>query len=185
MMRIHRFWPVLALAWACDRPAEREPEPYTGEMEPLAMHCDLPAPPAGVPTVQVVFSCDEQPVGAWRELPEGVLDTLVFALEALLAGPTHEEVNAGLDSFFSSATEGSLAAARVSGGVAYIDLHDLAGIIPNASSSAGSSQLLDQLAGTIFQFDSIREAEITVAGDCDAFWNWLQRGCQRLSRDEP
>jgi hypothetical protein len=185
MRRMHRFWPVLALAFACDRPAEREPEPYTGELEPSAMHCDLPAPPAGAPTVQVVFSCDEQPVGAWRVLPDGVADTLVFALEALLAGPTPEEVSAGLGSFFSRATEGTLAAARVSDGVAYIDLHDLAGIIPNASSSAGSSQLLDQLAGTIFQFDSIREAEITFDGDCDAFWNWLQRGCQRLSRDEP
>jgi hypothetical protein len=71
---------------------------------------------------------------------------------------------------------------RVADGIAYIDFADFSGIMPNASSSAGSAMLLDQVAGTVFQFDGVREADVTFNGDCDAFWNWIQRGCQRLMR---
>lgn len=145
-------------------------------------HCDVPPPPEGVPTVQVVFSCDEAPVGTWRPVPDGVTDTLRFALEALLEGPTTAEEETGLFSFFSSETAGMLNDVEVRDGVAFVNFQDFSRIIPNASTSAGSQQLLDQLAGTIFQFDDIREAEFSFNGNCDAFWNWLQRSCERLGR---
>jgi hypothetical protein len=146
-------------------------------------HCDASAPPPGVRTVQVVFTCDELPVGSWRALPDTAADTLAFALNALLAGPTPAELEAGLTSFFSAATAGMLNRAEVRAGVAYLDFADFSRMIPNASTSAGSAQLLDQIAGTVFQFDGIHEAVLTFDGSCDAFWNWLQRSCQRLSRD--
>jgi hypothetical protein len=155
------------------------------EMPPVPEHCDAAAPPPGVETVQVVFSCDEVPVGTWRALPDWAADTVRYALEALLAGPTAAEQEAGLASFFSDETAGMLNAVDVRDGVAYVDFRDFSRIIPNASTSAGSTQLLDQIAGTLFQFDGIHEAELTFDGSCDAFWEWLQRGCQRLQRGEP
>jgi hypothetical protein len=163
---------------------EREPERVSlEEPPPLAEHCDTPAPPDGVATVQIVFSCGEAPAGTWRPLTAGVADTMRFALEALIEGPTPAEEEMGLNSFFSSATAGMLNHVRVADGVAYIDFQDFSGIIPNASTSAGSRELIDQIAGTVFQFDSVREMELSFNGSCEAFWNWLQRGCDRLMRD--
>ncbi|CAN5821762.1 hypothetical protein BH23GEM9_BH23GEM9_24340 [soil metagenome] len=178
---------LLIVLAACSRPDERR-EGFLVDDEPFdvaPMACDVAPPPAGTPTIQVVFSCDEVAVGSWRALPEAVTDTLSFALTALLEGPTPQERSAGLDSFFSAETAGMLNHATVRDGVAYVDFRNFAGIIPNASTSAGSAQLLDQLAGTIFQFDDIGEAEISFEGSCDVFWNWLQRGCQRLTRGGP
>lgn len=186
MIRGKTVLPVVTLLMiaACDRPVPDDAFEDSEELIPSSMTCDIAAPPPGEVTVQVVFSCDEQPVGTWRAVPVETADTLGFALAALLRGPTATERRAGLDSFFSTDTEGMLYRAIVRDGVAHIDLRDFSAIIPNASSSAGSAQLLDQLAGTIFQFDTIREAEITFDGDCAAFWNWIQRDCQRLTRDE-
>jgi hypothetical protein len=172
-----------AVGSACERPGADPPVLLDDGLQPSSMHCDIGAPPPGVRTVQVVFSCDEQPVGTWRALPEDAADTLTFALNALLRGPTPEERDAGLASFFSEATAGMLNHVHVADGIAYVDLADFSAVVPNASSSAGSTMLLDQIAGTIFQFDGVTEAEITFDGDCDAFWNWIQRECQRLLRD--
>jgi hypothetical protein len=182
--------PVLLalLPAACGRPAAedgaRQPELEGGRLQLSEMPCDVAAPPPDAATVQVVFSCGEEPFGTWRVVPAAASDTLALALRELLQGPTAEERAAGLNSFFSSATSGMLLNARIADGVAYVDFADFSQVVPNASTSAGSAQLMDQLAGTIFQFDGLREAEITFHGDCAAFWNWLQRDCQRLVRDE-
>jgi hypothetical protein len=179
---------ALVLAFACAPDARRQDDGVdvpVNESLSVPQRCDVPAPPPGVRTVQVVFSCDEVAVGSWRVLPESGPDTLTFALKSLLAGPTPEERTAGLSSFFSDETAGMLNSARLQDGVAFVDFRDFSGIIPNASTSAGSTQLLDQIAGTIFQFDGVREAELSLDGSCDAFWNWLQRGCERLERGGP
>jgi hypothetical protein len=176
-----------SIAGCGDRPAAEleapagEPVAEEGTLS-VPQRCEVPAPPPGIRTVQVVFSCDEVAVGSWRPLPDTAADSLVAALEALLAGPNPQERDAGLASFFSEQTAGMLNSAEVRDGVAYIDFRNFAAVIPNASSSAGSTRLLDQIAGTVFQFDGIGEAELTFDGSCDAFWNWLQRGCQRLTR---
>jgi hypothetical protein len=181
---------ALAVAAGCERRADDggtliiEDEEYR-PLEPSQIGCDIAAPPPGAATVQVVFSCDEEPVGSWRVVPAGTPDTLQLALDALLRGPTPEERASGLFSFFGDETAGMLNRAQVRDGVAYIDFRDFSRVIPNASTSAGSAQLLDQIAGTVFQFDGVREAELSFDGSCDAFWNWLQRGCERLLRDEP
>jgi hypothetical protein len=179
---------VAALATACAREARLQHDdadvPADASLS-VPQRCDVSAPPPGVRTVQVVFSCDEVAVGSWRVLPETGPDTLSFALNSLLAGPTTEERTAGLSSFFSDETAGMLNSVRLHDGVAFIDFRDFSGTIPNASTSAGSTQLLDQIAGTIFQFDGVREAELSFNGSCDAFWNWLQRDCERLERGGP
>lgn len=173
---------VLFAGAGCSADGDRQPELPEPESLTIPQQCEVEAPPAGVRTVQVVFSCDEVPVNSWREVPAAATDTVRHALEALLAGPLEREREAGLASFFSPGTAGMLNEVAVRDGVAYVDFRDFSGVIPNASASAGSAQLLDQIAGTLFQFDGIREAELSFDGSCDAFWNWLQRGCQRLAR---
>lgn len=193
MTSARRFLAILLVlaATGCERAPQPEPQPEPPSawedeptLQPSTMTCDVPAPPAGVTTVQVVFTCGEETVGTWRRVEEQGADSLALAVGELLRGPTIDEREAGLSSFFSAETAGMVRSVSLRGGVAYIDFRDFSAIIPNASTSAGSAQLLDEVAGTIFQFDGIEEAELTFDGSCDAFWNWLQRGCQRLTRDE-
>ncbi len=97
------------------------------------------------------------------------------AMTQLLAGPTAAERNAGIWSWFSGRTAGMLRGIRISGGVAYADFRDFRHIIPNASSSAGSAALLDELDATLKQFPAVHSTVYSFNGDVPAFYEWLQR----------
>jgi hypothetical protein len=156
--------------------------PADSDAAPARGDCVAPeVPPApGARTVQVFLSCGEV-VAPVRRQVAATPAVLRAALEELLRGPTPEEARAGFQSFFSAETAGMLESVVVGAdGVARISFRDFSAIMPNASSSAGSQQLLDQLRATIFQFPSVREANLSFGGDCEAFWNWLQRGCEPL-----
>jgi hypothetical protein len=101
------------------------------------------------------------------------------ALEALLAGPTAEERAAGSFSSFSAITAGLLASFTLDpDGTAVVDLDpSLATLLPGASASAASDQLLRELDATVFQTGEVTEAEYRLGGSCDAFFAWLQRDC--------
>jgi hypothetical protein len=103
--------------------------------------------------------------------PPGVLSG---ALRALLAGPTPAERRRGYGGWFSARTSGKLRGARITAGVAYVDFSDFRRIIPNASSSCGSSLLLAQLNRTATQFPSVRRAVYSFNGSRRAFYQWLQ-----------
>lgn len=167
--------------------AARTPSPSPPPQPPAAeatRDCRVQAPPptAGQQRLTVFFSCGEQVQPVQRVVPP-TRSVLRTALEQLLRGPSAGERAAGLHSFFGDATAGALRSVVVRDGVAHIDFADFSRAIPNASSSAGSTQLLDQLRATVFQYPSIRAAEITFEGSCDAFWDWLQRGCMVLRRE--
>jgi spore germination protein GerM len=105
------------------------------------------------------------------------------ALEWLVRGPTTAEGAAGIRSWFSEKTAGSLREVEVdTTGRAVVDFHDLRPLIPNASSSFGSTMLLQELNGTVFQFPEIRSVEYRMEGSCDLFWEWLQYGCRVVAR---
>jgi len=116
-------------------------------------------------------------------------DRLAAALEALLEGPTDDEQTFGYDSWFGAETAGMLSDVSVDDdGRAVVDFADFSGVIPNASTSAGSQMLLAGLNATVFQFDQVTEIEYRFDGSCDAFWNWLQTECQTVTdpaADEP
>lgn len=146
----------------------------------------LPAPP--MPSVDeiavhVFYTCadddDGRPIALVRVVPEtsGVLRA---ALDQLLAGPTAAERDAGFTSWFSEETRGMVASVNLSSaGHAVVDFDDLRPVIPNASASAGSQLLLDQLDATVLQFPTVRTVEYRIDGDCDAFFEWLQlAGCE-------
>jgi hypothetical protein len=98
------------------------------------------------------------------------------ALEALLAGPTPGEEADGYRSFFSSETADQLDDVTIEDGVAEVSFSsELPELIPNASTSAGSTSLLAALDATTTQFDTVDEAVYSLEGDVDAFYEWLQR----------
>jgi hypothetical protein len=105
------------------------------------------------------------------------------ALEQLLRGPTTAPRAGDRHSWFSATTAGALRAVTVdSAGHATVDFHDLRPLIPNASSSAGSALLLDELNTTVFQFPDVRSVEYRMEGSCEEFWEWLQFGCHKVLR---
>lgn len=97
------------------------------------------------------------------------------ALDELLRGPTAGELAAGYSSWFSDATKDALRGLIVTDGVARADFRALDRLIPNASSSCGSSALLSALDATIRQFPEIRETRYSVDGSEERFYAWLQR----------
>lgn len=96
------------------------------------------------------------------------------ALNALLAGPTSAERDAGYWSHFSAATAGMLRGVRIGNGLAHADFKDFSRIIPNASSSAGSAALLAELDATLKQFGTVKSTVYSFNGDVAAFYEWLQ-----------
>lgn len=120
-----------------------------------------------------------------RQAPAGPASTdLRHALEQLLRGPTAQAQAGDHYSWFSARTADALRSVTVdSTGRATVDFHDLRPLIPNASSSAGSALLLDELDSTVFQFPDIRSVEYRMDGSCELFWEWLQYGCHIVVRD--
>lgn len=149
--------------------------------------CAVPAVTSGQDTVvvQLTWHCGEQPHTVTRDVPNAA-DTeqlLVHTLEALLAGPTEAERAAGLQSWFSPATAGKLNDVTLNAqGHATVDFATFSALIPNASTSAGSTMLLAELRQTVFQFSEVQSVTFQFDGSCDAFWNWLQMSCQQVSR---
>lgn len=104
-------------------------------------------------------------------------------LEGLLRGPSTESGAPDTSSWFSTETADALRSVTVdSTGHATVDFHDLRPLIPNASSSAGSTLLLDELNSAVFRVPGIRSVEYRMEGSCDRFWEWLQYACQTVTR---
>lgn len=164
---------------------------------------------AATDTVQVYFSRGEEIEGVVREVKvaEGAVvrdspdvDTftptrgrtaggdvalLEAALRELLQGPTEAERQSGLSSFFSAETAGLLQGVSLDDdGRATVEFADFSDIIPNASTSFGSTMLLRALNATVFQFPRVQSVEYRFGGSCEAFWNWLQRDCGIVGREE-
>jgi hypothetical protein len=141
-----------------------------------------PTTAPGETEVTVFFHRGEELVPVTRSVAS-TTGVLRASLEALLAGPTEEERTDGLLAWFSEETEGMLNGVTIdSGGAAVVDVGDLRPLIPNASTSAGSEMLLAQLGATVFQFPTVASVEYRIEGSCDAFFEWLQRGCEVIER---
>ena len=140
---------------------------------------DAPAPPTTV-EVEVFFTnerlgdpCTEV-FGAGRDVSAS--DPLVGAMEALLAGPTPAERAEGYGGWFSQDTVGMVRSARLDGDTVRVDLDDLRQVIPDASTSCGSSALLAQLDTTALAVvPEATETRYSIEGDQAGFYDWLQR----------
>lgn len=152
-----------------------------------------PSPGPGETGTTVFFSCFDGLNGPAPVVPSGRAVTagsasqlLTATLEQLLAGPSAGDRAAGLTSLFSGATTGELASATVAAdGTATVDFDpSLATTIPNASSSAGSDELVRELDATVFQFPGVTSATYELGGSCDDFYAWLQSDCTTRTRDD-
>jgi hypothetical protein len=135
----------------------------------------------GAPTeFSVFFHRGDELVEVPREVPRTAA-VLRAALESLFQGPQASDPE-GLSSLFSADTAGFLNdVALESDGTAVVDL---AGVVPNANTSAGSQAFLAALNATVFQFPTVQRIEYRLEGSCDAFWEWLQYGaCRLVDRD--
>lgn len=104
------------------------------------------------------------------------------ALQELFRGPTQTELEAGYHSFFSSETAGLLRRLRVSGGHAYLDLHDMRAALSGATSSCGAAELHSQIERTLFQFPSIKGVIYAIEGDPRLFHEWVNEPCDENNK---
>ena len=139
----------------------------------LAISCaQADAPADRADAVATADSIDVAPLA-----PDSALRAV---LAELVAG---KRARAGEHTWFSPATSDAINSVTLDdAGHAVIDFRDLVPIIPNASSSAGSTMLLEELNAAVFSVPEVRTVEYRMAGSCDRFWNWLQYGCQTVSR---
>lgn len=181
------FWLMLLTGCPGPEPAEDVPPappgpavPVTPLPETLPEPVDTSAQLDSV-TVLVHFTLAESPASVPRSVPATAMP-LRAALAEQLRGPTEEEQAAGYSSWFSPATAGMLQRVVLEDGRAVVDFEDFRHIIPGASSSAGSQALLGELNATVFQFPEVNKVLYRFTGDCDLFWEWLQRACQPVYR---
>lgn len=130
-------------------------------------------------TIEVFFSNDrrgdpcEDVFPVLREVPSAA--PLRGALEALLSGPTSAERTDGYGGWFSEATADLLDGVRIERARALVSFRStLPDVIPNASSSCGSTALLAALDATVTQFSEVEDAWYDLEGDRAAFYGWLQ-----------
>ena len=155
---------LLAISLAaigCDAADEVDPGPVTSDS------AQARAPAATDTTGEVA-----------QPSPEGALRA---ALEQMLRGPGDPQPEE--HSWFSFATADALRSVSVdSAGHATVDFEDLRVLIPNASSSAGSAMLLEELNTTVFSVAGVRSVDYLIEGRCERFWEWLQYSCQTIHR---
>jgi hypothetical protein len=151
----------------------------------LALTVPMTAAAAATARVYVHFTAVGSECDATRPYARAVPlpRVLTGAMERLLAGPTNAERAAGATSYlFSSRTAGMLRSVNIRDGVAHIDFRDLRTVIPQASSSCGSTSLLAQLDATATQFPTVLRARYSINGSEAAFYHWLQRDVPATSR---
>ncbi|MFA5131215.1 MAG: GerMN domain-containing protein [Patescibacteria group bacterium] len=97
-----------------------------------------------------------------------------LALQELFKGPSADDKAQGYYSWFSEATVDILNNVVVENGTAKVDLKDIRLLIPNASTSCGSAQLLAEMTTTLKQFSDIKTVVFSINGDAATFYEWLQ-----------
>lgn len=171
----------------------------TSTMTPQPLPSSTPSPkptevslPSGTPTptmiLKVYFANSGKSGGidCSKVFPveRSVSKTLGVArasLNELFKGPTTEEKSQGYTSFFSEKTKAILKNIKIVNGICYVDLEDIRQIIPNASSSCGSAELLAEMETTLKQFPTIKKSIFAISGDPATFYNWLQIGCNQAN----
>ncbi|TVR19495.1 MAG: hypothetical protein EA387_13420 [Nitriliruptor sp.] len=175
--------PLLLAAIGCgvDEDPPPEPVPPVAEPDDPAAEPDEPSLDPAPETVEVEIYLSNHTLGdpctEVFPVPRTVAadDPLTGALEALLAGPTDAERDEDYWSWFSDETEGMLRSVEIVAGTVMVDLEDLRPVIPNASTSCGSSILLSQLdTTTLAAAEGAASVLYLIEGEHDVFYEWLQ-----------
>lgn len=111
-----------------------------------------------------------------RRIPK-TLAVARASLTQLFSGPTVDEKSQGYYSWFSNNTKDILKNIKIENSTAYVNLNDIRQIIPNASSSCGSAELLAEINNTLKQFSTINKVIIAIDQNPSDFYEWIQVGC--------
>lgn len=117
-----------------------------------------------------------------RKIPETTA-VARSALNELFKGPSAAEKNQGYTSFFSDKTKDILLDVKIEDKTAYVNLRDIRNIIPNASSSCGSAQLMAEIENTLKQFSTIDKVIIAINGSAKTFYEWIGVGCNESNNN--
>ena len=172
---------LLGILAGCGGDGPPPPEPLPGSQ------------PAAAPTLSIgltlTYTRDEEPVTVVRRVElslEGEVPSparlVELSVEALLEGPTPEEREEGITSFFSDETAGMLRSVVMEGDTVVVDFTEVGERVPNASSSAGSRVLMMELDGTVFSVPGVAAVRYEWDGSCERFWEFLQRECRIVER---
>ncbi|MGB9680972.1 MAG: GerMN domain-containing protein [Minisyncoccia bacterium] len=105
-------------------------------------------------------------------------DPFLQTLNLLFLGPTEQEKAEGYTSVFSPENKDILKNLDISpDGIVYIDLYDIRSIMPEVSSSCGSSQFMKSIEETLKQFQLVKKVIFAINGDPQMFYEWVQLGC--------
>lgn len=118
-----------------------------------------------------------------RAVPK-IKDIETVALKNLFRGPSEDEKKAGYSSFFSPDTADMLIDFHGKEDTAYVNLTDIRAVIPNASSSCGSAELLAEMDATIKQFGNYSNTLYAIDGSSPDFYEWLQLSAPASFPDE-
>jgi N-acetylmuramoyl-L-alanine amidase len=139
---------------------------------PCPTSVDLPETSgmSGETASQVVISAD-------GSIPSGASRSRALESDYLTA------LAGGDGSVFRQSTAGLLNQVLLSpDGVAIVDLGDLRGQIPNASTAFVSQAMLGELNAIAFANQAVVSIEYRIDGSCSTFWEWLEGQCQRIER---
>ncbi|NNE97580.1 MAG: GerMN domain-containing protein [Pyrinomonadaceae bacterium] len=99
------------------------------------------------------------------------------ALNELFKGPTKQEREAGLFSWFSPESKGLLKNINIKNGYAYVNFDGwLVENLGNATTSCGSASFYSEIMTTLMQFPTIKKVFFAVEGDPAAYYEWMQIG---------
>lgn len=138
-------------------------------------------------TINVYFNKDANDCSSVTPLERAVpkiKDIETVALKNLFRGPSEDEKNVGHSSFFSQDTADILIDFHGKEDTAYVNLTDIRAIIPNASSSCGSAELLAEMDATIKQFGTYSNTLYAINGSSQDFYEWLQMSAPASFPDE-
>lgn len=107
-------------------------------------------------------------------------EVLTGAIEALLAGPSDAELQAGYKTVLTDEVGWELASVTISDGTALIDFTEDSKPFNNISASCVHLALMAQLEATATQFSTVDRAIFSVGGDIAAFYHWLERDVPQL-----
>ncbi len=102
------------------------------------------------------------------------------AIEALLAGPTGDEIEAGYVSALPDEAGWELASVTITDGTALVDFTEDSGPFNNMSTSCVNMALMAQLEMTATAFPTVDRAVFSVGGDVAMFYHWLERDVPQL-----
>ena len=100
------------------------------------------------------------------------------ALNELFKGPTKEENEAGLFSWFSKDSKHILKNINIKNGIAYVNLDIwVTENLGNATTSCGSASFFSEIETTLKQFPTVKKVFFAVEKNPSEFYEWMQSEC--------